>query len=127
MGRSAAKFLLGKILLQQGRSEEAIRTLEPLWAGHLMEPGAQVLAIAYAKAGRRDDAERIAAMAPRPASKTYIYAALGDKDRTLQMLEGMVPMGPTRIGRDFLIGPRLAFLQGDPRLMAIRKKVGLPE
>jgi Flp pilus assembly protein TadD len=116
-----------QILLSQGRTEEAIRTLEPLWTGHLMEPGAQILGIAYANAGRRDDAERIAAMVPRQASKTYIFAALGDKDRTFQMLDRMIPMGPTRIGRDFLINPRFAFLQGDPRLKSIRKMVGLPE
>jgi hypothetical protein len=39
----------------------------------------------------------------------------------------MVSMGPTRIGTDFLIFPNFAFLRGDPRLQALRKKVGLPE
>jgi tetratricopeptide (TPR) repeat protein len=116
-----------QILLSQGRNEEAIRTLEPTWTGHMMEPGAQVLGIAYASAGRRKDAERIAAMVPRLASKTQIVAALGDKDRTFEMLHTMVPMGPTRMGRDFLTTPRFAFLKGDPRLKAIRKNVGLPE
>ena len=53
--------------------------LEEVWRGHLMEPGAQALGIAYAKAGRREDAERIAAMLPRLASKAQVFAALGDK------------------------------------------------
>ena len=114
-------------LLRQGRNAEAVRILEEVWSGHLMEPGAQALGIAYAKAGRRDDAERIAAIVPRLASKTQIFAALGDKDRTFEMLDRMLPMGPARIGRDFLISPRFAFLQDDPRLKALRRKVGLPE
>jgi tetratricopeptide (TPR) repeat protein len=116
-----------QILLSQGRNEEAIRTLEAAWAGHLMEAGAQVLGIAYASGGRYKDAERIAAMVPRVASKANIFAALGNKNRTFELLDSMVAMGPTRIGRDFLINPRFAFLRGDPRLNAIRKKVGLPE
>jgi len=39
----------------------------------------------------------------------------------------MVPFGPARIGREFLISPNFAFLRGDPRLKMLRKKVGLPE
>ena len=63
------------------------------------------LGIAYARAGRREDAARIASLVPRPASKAAIYAALGDKDRTFEMLDLMVPMVPTRIGRDILASP----------------------
>ena len=114
-------------LQQQGKDQEAVRILEAIWSGHLMEPGAQSLGIAYAKAGRRQDAERIAAMLPRLASKTQIFAALGDKDRTFELLNRMVPMGPPRIGRDFLISPNFDFLHGDPRMNELRRKVGLPE
>ncbi len=114
-------------LQHQGRNEEAVRILEAIWADHLMEPGAQSLGMAYAKAGRRQDAERIAAMLPRLASKTQVFAALGDKDRTFELLNRMVPMGPARIGRDFLISPNFGFLQGDPRLNELRRRVGLPE
>jgi hypothetical protein len=64
---------------------------------------------------------------PRPASKARIFAALGDKDRTFEALKQMVPMGPTRIGRDVLISSEYAFLRGDPRLKDLRQKVGLPE
>jgi hypothetical protein len=97
------------------------------WSGHLLEPGAQSVGIAYARAGRRKDAERIAALVPRYASKAQIFAALGDKDRAFEVLDLMIPMGPTRIGRDFLISPNFALLRGDPRLRVLRKKVGLPE
>ena len=82
---------------------------------------------AYAKAGRRQEAERIAAMLPRLASKTQVFAALRDKDRTFESLNRMIPMGPARLGRDFLISPNFAFLNGDPRLVTLRKKLGLPE
>jgi tetratricopeptide (TPR) repeat protein len=116
-----------QVLMRQGENEEAVRILEAVWSSHLMEPGAQALGVAYAKAGRLEDAERIAAMLPRLASKTQIFGALGDKDRTFEALDRMVPMGPARIGRDFLISPNFAFLRGDPRLKALRKKVGLPE
>lgn len=114
-------------LLRQGKTDEAVRIQEAVWSGRLMESGAQALGIAYAKAGRRQDAERIAAMLPRLASKAQIFAALGDKDRTFELLDQMAPMGPARIGRDFLISQNFAFLRGDPRLATLRKKVGLPE
>jgi tetratricopeptide (TPR) repeat protein len=114
-------------LLRQGRNDEAVRILEEVWKGHLMEPGAQALGIAYARAGRPKDAERIAVMLPRFASRTHVFAALEDKDRTFKMLDQIAPMGPARVGRDFLISPNFAFLRGDPRLTALRKKVGLPE
>jgi tetratricopeptide (TPR) repeat protein len=113
-------------LLRQGKADDAIRALETGWNGHLLKMGAQALGEAYARAGRRKDAERLAALSPRPAGKAQIFAALGDKDRTFEFLEQMVPMGPTRVGRD-LISPEFAFIRGDPRLSALRKSVGLPE
>ena len=87
------------------------------------EPSA---ALAYAQAGRTKDAERIAALVPRPSNKIVIFAALGDKDRTFELLNQLVPTGPVRIGR-ILVDPDFALLRGDPRLKALRKKVGLPD
>jgi Flp pilus assembly protein TadD len=111
---------------RQERQGEAVRVLEALWADRQMAMGAHSLGVAYARAGRREDAERVAALMPRPASKGVIFAALGDKDRTLDILQQMVPMGPTRIGRA-LIAPEYTFLRGDPRLNALRRRVGLPD
>lgn len=113
-------------LFRQERMEDAVRVLEEKWATRTLVMGAQSLGVAYARAGRRGDAERVAAAIPRPAGKALIFAALGDKDRTLNVLQQMGPMGPTRIGRD-LIAPEYAFLHGDPRLSALRRRVGLPE
>jgi Flp pilus assembly protein TadD len=115
-------------LRRQGKADQSIRTLEASQSGHVLEPGAaQSLGVAYARAGRRENAERMAALAPRLASKAQIYAALNDMDRTFEVLDQMVPMGPIRLGRDFLNSPNFAFLRGDPRLKELRKKVGLPE
>jgi hypothetical protein len=38
----------------------------------------------------------------------------------------MAIVGPQRVGQ-YLNFPELALLQGDPRLKAFRKRVGLPE
>ena len=114
------------LLLRQGKADQAIQILEPIWRDHLLDVGAEVLGVAYARVGRRGDAERVAAIVPRPSSKVAIFAALRDKDRTFEMLDQMIPMGPARIGY-ILINPDYAFLRGDPRLKELRKRVGLPE
>ena len=82
---------------------------------------------AYARAGRRDEAEKLAAaVSSNPFQQAVIFGGLGDKDRTLEALDRMAVVGPFRIGR-ILTWPELALLRGDPRLKALRKKVGLPE
>ena len=112
-------------LLRQGKTNEALGILAARWKDQLLRMGAESLGVAYARAGRRQDAERIAAVTPRPASKLLIFAALHDKDRTFEFLNQMLPMGATRVGRE-LIAPELAFLHGDPRLNLLRKSLGLP-
>ena len=118
---------LAEALLRRGETGKAIRILEAQWSDHLLEPGAGSLGVAYAKAGRREDAERVAAIVPRLQAKARIFAALGDKDRTFEALDRGVPLGPIRMGRDVLISPAFALLRGDPRLKALRNKVGLPD
>jgi tetratricopeptide (TPR) repeat protein len=113
------------ILSRQGKAHDALRSLEGRWKKQLLRMGAESLGVAYARAGRRQDAERIAAVTPRPGSKVLIFAALRDKDRTFNSLDQMVPMGATRVGRE-LIGPEFAFLRGDPRLEMLRKRLRLP-
>ncbi len=60
-----------------------------------------------------------------PFNHALIYAGFGDKDRTFAALD-LAAGGPFRIGRA-LTFPEFAFLRGDPRVKALRKKVGLPE
>jgi serine/threonine-protein kinase len=129
MAATAAKknTCLTEALLRKRQAAEAIPRLEARWSDRLDEPGAASLGVAYAKAGRREDAERVAGIVPRPLEKAAIFAALGDKDRTFEALNRAVPLGPIRIGRDALMSPGFALLRGDPRLKDLRRKVGLPE
>ena len=114
---------LGRARIGQERMSEAIQVLEAS-----NRPGdRRYLGYAYGKAGRREEAEKLAAaVAPNPFSEALILAGLGDKDRTLQALDRVAQLGPVRIGRA-LNSPEFALLRGDPRVKALRKKVGLPE
>jgi TolB-like protein len=111
---------LGRARLGQGRIGQAIQTLTTT-------PNQGYLGYAYARAGRREDAEKVAAdIAPNPFNQALVFAGLGDKDRTLEALDRMAALGPVRLGRA-LTFPEFAFVRSDPRIKALRKKVGLPE
>jgi TolB-like protein/Flp pilus assembly protein TadD len=120
---------MGRARLGQGRTGEAIQILATgvnrgVWA---YAPVRGYLGYAYARAGRREEAEKLAAaVSPNSFQQTLIFAGLGDKDRAFEALERMAALGPVRIGRT-LTFPELSLLRGDPRLNALRKKVGLPE
>jgi TolB-like protein/Flp pilus assembly protein TadD len=116
-GRSVC---LARALMGQGKIDKAIQILA---AGS--DPG--YLGYAYGRAGRRDEAEKIAASASTPWQRALTFAGLGDKDRVFGAAEQMAPLGPVRIGRDVINMPEFALLRGDPRVKALRKKVGLPE
>jgi hypothetical protein len=118
----------GRASVERGRIQEGIQILED--ADHR---GAEeelavrgYLGYAYGRAGRRREAENLAAEASDPFIQALTYAGIGDKERTVQALERMAPMGPVRLGRN-LTYPEFALLHGDPRVKALRKKVGLPE
>jgi tetratricopeptide (TPR) repeat protein len=111
---------LGRARLGEGRIDEAIRILgtggNPRYLGY-----------AYGRAGRREEAEKLAdAVAPNAFSQAIIFAGLGDKDRTFEALDRVAELGAVRIGRA-LNSPEFALLRGDPRVKSLRKKVGLPE
>jgi hypothetical protein len=79
------------------------------------------------RAGRHDEAEKYAAsVAWNPFQQALTFAGLGDTERTLEALDRMTMLGPFRIGRA-LTFPEFALLRGDPRLKALRRKVGLLE
>jgi hypothetical protein len=107
--------------LGQGRVNEAIQLLST-------EENSRYLGYAYARAGRREDAEKLAAeAAPNPYFQAIIYAGLGDKDRTFEALNSTADqLGAVRIGRA-LNEPVFALLRGDRRVNALRRKVGLPQ
>jgi TolB-like protein len=116
-----------RALILQGRAAEAIPVLETRFNGRLSSTGSgELLGNAYARVGRREDAERIAAIQPRPIEQATVFVALGDSDRAFEALTRALPLGPVRIGRE-LTRPEFAPLRGDARLKALRKGVGLPE
>jgi TolB-like protein/Flp pilus assembly protein TadD len=110
---------MGRALLAQGRTGEAIQVLATA-------PNPRYLGYAYGRAGRREEAEKLAATSPGALAQALIFAGLGDKERTLQAIERLATLGPVRLGRD-LTYPEFALIRGDPRVKVLRKKVGLPE
>jgi TolB-like protein len=110
---------LGRTRLAQGRIDEAIPMLQ--------EGVGQYLGYAYGRAGRREEAEKFGvAAAPNAFTQALTFAGLGDKDRALEALDRLASNGAVRVGRA-LNSPEFALLRGDPRVKALRKKVGLPE
>jgi hypothetical protein len=65
-------------------------------------------------------------MRRNPFNQALIFAVLGDRGRTFAALDRAASWGPIRIGRT-LTFPEYALLRGDPRVKALRRKVGLPE
>lgn len=116
---------LGRARLGQGKIEEAVKFFEhdPALPDNPQSRG--FLGHAYARAGRRDEAEKMATASTYANEQVLIFAGLSDKDRTLDALNRMAALGPQRVGL-YLGYPELAFLHGDPQLKAFCKKVGLP-
>lgn len=83
------------------------------------------LGYAYARSGRRAEAEAMVAASAHANEQALIFAGLGDKDRTFEALDRMTALGAQRVGL-YLHYPELALLRGDPRLATLRHKIGLP-
>jgi Tfp pilus assembly protein PilF len=117
---------LARARLGQGNIADAIQILstDPNLARN--PQGRGLLGYAYARSGRREEAEKLAAASAYANEQALIYAGLGDKDRTLEALDRMDALGAQRVGL-YLNYPELALLRGDPRLKVFRKKLGLPE
>jgi Flp pilus assembly protein TadD len=119
------QHIYGRALAQKGRLAEAIAVFEksPDTPG-----GRRNLGYAYAKIGRRADAERLAAV-PDPAQfrqQAIIYSGLGDADRTMDALRRMAAERDPAASL-YTVFPELAFLRGDPRFKEFRRKQNLPE
>jgi TolB-like protein/Flp pilus assembly protein TadD len=118
---------LGRARLGQGRIEDGIATLRVAAEDHFNPQTLGFLGYALARAGQREEAQRMVADPKGPNEEALIYAGLGDKDRTIDALERMAARGAQRAGQ-YLYSPELSsLLAGDPRLPALRKVIGLPE
>jgi Flp pilus assembly protein TadD len=121
-GNRSKPECMGRALLAQGRTTEAIQVMAELCC----RGNRGYLGYAYARAGRSDEAQKLLAqLAPNPFNEALVYAGLGDKQGTLEALERMAILGPVRVGRE-LEFPEFAFVRDDPRVKALRKRVGLP-
>jgi tetratricopeptide (TPR) repeat protein len=119
------------LMARQGKAAEVIQTYgalpdNPAWIR-------SALGCAYARAGLRDEAERVAASFHFPGAGfpygAALFACLGDKDRVFEVLDWVAQLGPIRTAWFLLRANREhpGLLSGDPRLTVLRKKVGLPE
>jgi hypothetical protein len=121
--------LLGRARYLQGKTAEAIQILETAFhGGEGIGLGSELrayLGYAYARAGRHDEAERMA-VGTNPFNQAVIFAGLGDKECALEAMERSTAAGPFRVGRQ-LTWPELALIRNDPRMKALRKKFGLAE
>ena len=116
---------LARSRLGQGRIDEAIQILADAPGLAKDQQSRGFLGFAYARSGRREQAEEMAAVSKYPNEQALIFAGLGDSDRTLAALDRMSTLGPQRVGV-YINYPEMAFLRNDSRLKALRKKVGLP-
>ena len=122
---NGAEQLFARALLQKGRLSEATAIFERQDQAATGSPG--FLGYAYAMAGRPADAEKVAARYPEwPWVHVFVYAGLGDKDRTFEALEKMAANHDPRVGA-YLTYPELALLRGDRRLTEFRQRLGMPE
>ena len=127
----AASVVLARAFACAGRVNEALALYEEFKSQtpavpRLPEGFPHYQAYAYVKAGRRSDAERLAAENDQyPFRATIIYAALGDSDRAFEALERTAEREPHRIPL-LLTWPEMASLRGDPRFAAMQKRFGLP-
>jgi len=117
---------LARSRLGQGRVGEAIQILSNETASPRNPQDLGFLGYAYARSGRREEAESMAVASEYANEQALIFAGLGDKDRTVAALDRMAARGAQRVG-EYLNLPELALLRGDPRAKVLRKKIGLPE
>ena len=113
---------LPEALTFSGRLEEAWS----IWGKGRHLPGLQFwIAHWYVRAGQRTEAERLLELHEHPFRRAIIYAALGDRDRTIEALNFAADLHAHRVAVTLRF-PGLAFLRDDPGLDPLRRKLKLP-
>jgi TolB-like protein/Tfp pilus assembly protein PilF len=124
---------IAEAYLQEDRFEEAIKALQK---GAAISNGASIirgkLGYAYARAGRREEAEKILRELEEDSKTKYVspyaiavvYCGLGEKDRAIDWLERACE---ERAGGviTIKIRPLWASLRSEPRFMKLVSKMGL--
>ena len=130
-----ALWFLGFTLIGKGQSEEAIPVLEKTVSIMNRSPGSiEVLATAYAHAGRRNDALRLMEELKRRRQTGYIpagafinpYLALGDYDQAFVGFERAY-QEKSNILQFLKVQPFFDPVRGDPRFADLVRRVGLPQ
>ena len=129
------RWALSQVLIEKGMFAEAIELNEKALQTDPSNPVfLRFAGIAYARAGRRQDAERIIDRFREIGKTQYvmayhialIYSVLGDKDKAIAELENSV------LEHDYLlprikVEPFLDPLRGDPRFDRIVKQLNFPQ
>ena len=124
----------GNLFAAMGKYDKAIA--DQIRAVELSEGSLECLpelGFAYAKAGRRTDAEDVLAKLQEESKRRFvpaslfapIYAGLGDIDRAFATLERAFAEHDNRIGF-YLREPAYAFLRRDPRGQSLLRRMNLP-
>lgn len=129
-----AHYEMGLALAGKGNYDEAVASFEK---AARLDGKAQALAMigyAYAKAGKRGEAEKILRKMEDLAKRRFIdankmvviYTALGDKDRAFEWLEKDFEARSSSV---FEIGvdPRIDDLRSDIRFKNLLQRIGLPQ
>jgi TolB-like protein len=123
-----ARWGLGLVAEQQGRLDQAIAILEPIVGASLNRKSS--LGHTYAVAGRSDKARAALAELRSAAAERYVpaywfalvHAGLGEREPALRYLERAFEERSTILAY-LLIDPRLAPLRGEPRFVALAKRL----
>jgi len=126
-------WLLGFVLNSAGRPDEAIPVLNKTVSMMDRSPGSiGLLASAYARAGRRNDALHLVDELKQRRKRGYVpaaafvipYLALGENDRVFEWLEQAYKEQSTMM--QFLkVYPDFDSVRGDPRFSDLLRRVGL--
>jgi TolB-like protein/Tfp pilus assembly protein PilF len=125
-------WYLGNSLMAASRPDEAIGMLERSVARERNPGPLGFLAIAYASAGRREDAQRVVDELTRVARTSYVppaafvaaYVGLGDTDRAFAALEDAYAER-SNLMRSLRVLPILDPLRQDSRFDDMLRRVGL--
>jgi tetratricopeptide (TPR) repeat protein len=124
-----AQWGLALVYEQQGRLDDAIAILERISGTSPLRRSS--LAHAYAMAGKTNQARAVLAALREQASQLYVtsywfalvHAGLGEREEALRDLERAYEERSTVLAY-LLIDPRLTSLRGEPRFLALARRMG---